>query len=192
MWQNSSASRCKSRAPRGWLHLHGAAAGAAGARPPVHSDAPGTAAAAIPASSPALPSESADAAPPGAPTESDEETPLRALIADDNEINAVVLQRLLETLGCEVTAVADGLAATECFDEAAFDLIVLDLHMPVLDGLGAVRHIRDAETERGLSRHLVAALTADAMDETRARCLAAGFGVPHQTRAQGTAQRAWE
>lgn len=140
-----------------------------------HSDAPGTAAAAIPASSPALPSESADAAPPGAPTESDEETPLRALIADDNEINAVVLQRLLETLGCEVTAVADGLAATECFDEAAFDLIVLDLHMPVLDGLGAVRHIRDAETERGLSRHLVAALTADAMDETRARCLAAGF-----------------
>lgn len=106
-----------------------------------------------------------------------EEAPagLAVLVADDNRINAVVITKLLESLGTTVTTVADGRSAIEAFDSDNFDLIVLDLHMPNLDGVDVVRHIRIVEVDQGIPAHLVAALTADVLEETRQRCLAAGF-----------------
>ncbi len=101
--------------------------------------------------------------------------PLRALVAEDNRINAVVITKMLESLGVVVTTVADGAAAVEASDAEEFDLIALDLHLPEMDGVEVVAHIRVAELERGQAAHLVAALTADGLEETRQRCLAAGF-----------------
>ncbi len=100
---------------------------------------------------------------------------IAVLVADDNRINAVVITKLLESLGTAVTTVADGRSAIEAFDSDHFDLILLDLHMPNLDGVDVVRHIRIAEVDQGIPAHLVAALTADVLEETRQRCLAAGF-----------------
>jgi CheY-like chemotaxis protein len=97
------------------------------------------------------------------------------LIADDNAINSMVLARLLSGMGCDVSTVADGAAAIDTFDAAPFDLIVLDLHMPHHDGTEVVRHIRQAEAEQGGAAHMVVALTADVLEDTRRRCLAAGF-----------------
>lgn len=121
-----------------------------------------------------------DPAPPAAETSASAaapsmRTPLRVLIADDNRINAIVITKLLEGMGCRVTSTVDGAEAIEAFDTGIYDLIVLDLHMPQVDGIGVVEHIRAVERAQGADAHLVAALTADALGETRERCLAAGF-----------------
>jgi signal transduction histidine kinase/CheY-like chemotaxis protein len=108
-------------------------------------------------------------------TVASEPEPIAVLVADDNRINAVVITKLLESLGANVTTVADGQSAIAAFNSDVFDLVVLDLHMPNLDGVDVVRHIRIAEVEQGIPAHLVAALTADVLEETRKRCLAAGF-----------------
>lgn len=100
---------------------------------------------------------------------------LRTLVADDNNINAIVLTKLLAGMGCEVTTVPDGARAIDAFDDGVFDLLVIDLHMPHQDGTDVVRHVRQVEADRGLPAHMVVALTADVLDETRQRCLAAGF-----------------
>ncbi|MCB0915126.1 MAG: response regulator [Actinobacteria bacterium] len=105
----------------------------------------------------------------------DPDEPLKVLVADDNRINAVVISKMLEARGAEVTTVADGAAAADAFDTGDYDLIVLDLHMPRMDGVEVVQHIRIAEARGGGPSHLVAALTADVLEETRQRCLAAGF-----------------
>lgn len=97
----------------------------------------------------------------------------RVLLVEDNAINQQVAQRFLERLGCDVEVVSDGASAVAAYVPGRYDLILMDMQMPVMDGLEAARRIR--ECEAGAARTPVVALTADAMQGTCQRCLAAGM-----------------
>ena len=97
----------------------------------------------------------------------------RVLLAEDNPINALLARTLLTRAGCIVTDVRDGEEAVAAAAEAAFDLILLDIRMPHLDGLAAAQRIR---TGGGPSAEApILALTADAGEAERARALQAGM-----------------
>jgi PAS domain S-box-containing protein len=105
---------------------------------------------------------------------------LRILCAEDNEINALLIRALLEKLGHRPTMAASGAAAVECWRAAReagtpFDRVLMDLHMPAMDGLEATRRIRGLETEDAASRTPIVALTANASAQDRDACLAAGM-----------------
>ena len=106
---------------------------------------------------------------------------LDVLVAEDNDINALVVQRHLERLGARVTRVHDGTQAVARAAEAAagrqrsFDVVLMDIRMPGLDGLEAARRIRRDEAQSRSARIRIVALTANAFEEDRAACLAAGF-----------------
>jgi signal transduction histidine kinase/CheY-like chemotaxis protein len=98
---------------------------------------------------------------------------MRILLAEDNRVNQLVARKLLEKLGHDVTVVGNGRAAVEQAQAAAYDVILMDLHMPELDGLEATRQLRRLRGRTG--RVPVFALTADALEGARARCLEAGM-----------------
>ncbi len=105
---------------------------------------------------------------------------LSILVAEDNDINALLTRALLIKLGHHPTVAANGAAAIECWlaaraGHAPFDRILMDLHMPGMDGLEAARRIRANEAEIGASRTPILALTANASAEDREACLAAGM-----------------
>ena len=105
---------------------------------------------------------------------------LAVLVAEDNDINALLARALLHRLGQSPTIVANGAAAVDAFVAAAragtpYNLILMDVHMPELDGLEATRRIRTAEAAKGLPRTRIVALTANAFGEDRDVCLAAGM-----------------
>jgi two-component system, sensor histidine kinase len=116
-----------------------------------------------------------EAAPPAA-TESARApavTKLRLLVAEDNEVNREVLAAMISALGHEATFANDGQDALDAAREREFDLVLMDLHMPRMDGLDATRAIRALPgAAAGVP---IVALTADAFDETRQRCSAAGM-----------------
>jgi CheY-like chemotaxis protein len=96
------------------------------------------------------------------------------LVAEDNEFNAQLLEQLLVRRGHRVRLASDGRQALALAEEGGFDLLLLDVHMPELDGFQVVRAIR--ERERVAGGHLpVLALTARVREEDRERCLAAGM-----------------
>ena len=98
----------------------------------------------------------------------------RILLADDNAVNRMFIGALLRQRGYEVTAVVDGLEAVREAERGDFDLILMDLQMPHLDGLAATRTIRESQPPTG--PHLpIVALTANAEEGDRERCLAAGM-----------------
>ncbi|HEY6033075.1 MAG TPA: response regulator [Kofleriaceae bacterium] len=100
--------------------------------------------------------------------------PLRVLVAEDNSFNARLLRQLLVSRGHAVRVASDGREALRQALTGSFDLLLLDLHMPELDGFGVIAALRDAE--RGTGRHLpVIALTARARAEDRRRCFDAGM-----------------
>jgi two-component system sensor histidine kinase RpfC len=119
-------------------------------------------------------------APGAAPAESNEEPgtwgtgmpSFRVLVADDNPVNRSVLQRVLERAGHHCTVVNNGEEALDWLEKEPFDAVVLDLHMPVLDGLEALRayHFLTIPEER----IPVIMFSADASVETEAECLQAG------------------
>jgi signal transduction histidine kinase/ActR/RegA family two-component response regulator len=102
---------------------------------------------------------------------------LRVLVVDDNTINQVVARAVLESAGIEVSAVGDGRAALARLGAEPFDLVLMDVHMPVMDGVEAVRRIRSGEG--GRADMPVVALTADAMVGDAERLLAQGFDDAH-------------
>jgi len=100
----------------------------------------------------------------------------RILIAEDNPANQKLLQLLLRNLGYASECAVNGQEAVEMHERTPFDIILMDLQMPVLDGLAATREIRRKELSSPAMRPVsVVALTANAMSGDRERCLAAGM-----------------
>jgi CheY-like chemotaxis protein len=98
------------------------------------------------------------------------------LLAEDHPINQVVATNMLERLGHRAVVAADGRQALAAMESGPFDLVLMDLQMPVMDGFQALAAIRDRERARpGSGRTPVVALTAHAMAGDRERCLADGF-----------------
>lgn len=100
---------------------------------------------------------------------------LHLLAADDNEINSMVIRLMLESCGATVETAADGLAAIDLWKSGRFDAVLLDIAMPVMDGVQALTEIRRAEAERGTPPVPVFAVTANAMPHQIADYIAAGF-----------------
>lgn len=100
-------------------------------------------------------------------------TRLNVLVAEDNDLIAMLNQRLLERDGHIVWRVTNGRDAIEAMRGAQFDLVLMDVQMPELDGVDATREIRAEESASGRERCAIWALTAAADDEL-GRCLAAG------------------
>jgi PAS domain S-box-containing protein len=98
--------------------------------------------------------------------------PLRVLLAEDNLVNQMVASRLMEKRGWEVVVVGDGRQAVEACRSQSFDIILMDVQMPELDGFEATRLIRGLEQAAG-GRTPIVALTAHAMAGHREECLAA-------------------
>jgi PAS domain S-box-containing protein len=99
----------------------------------------------------------------------------RILLADDSAINQIVCKEMLRMTGVEVVVVDNGQQAFEAVTNEKFDLLLLDCHMPVLDGFGATRLIRAREDKLNLPRMPILAVTARAMEGDREDCLEAGM-----------------
>lgn len=105
----------------------------------------------------------------------------RILLAEDNDINALLVLRLLEKIGCRTAWAKDGLEAVRLFEQSAagpeegFGVVLMDMRMPGLDGLEAARRIRTFEATADLPRARIVALTANAFDDDRKSCLDAGM-----------------
>ena len=101
--------------------------------------------------------------------------PLQILLAEDNRVNQVLTMRLLEKQGHTVVAVQNGREALDALERRSFDVALLDVQMPVMDGLEAASLIRQRERETGRNRICLIAVTAHAMSGDRERCLDAGM-----------------
>ena len=99
---------------------------------------------------------------------------LRVLVAEDHPVNRQYMAALLDSLGHHAHFTANGEEAVLAAQQHGFDLVLMDLHMPVLDGLAATRAIR-ALPNRNAATVPIVALTADALEQTREQCLVAGM-----------------
>lgn len=100
--------------------------------------------------------------------------PCRVLLVEDNAVNRIIATKLLEKRGHIVIAVENGALAVDITGTDQFDVVLMDISMPVMDGLTATVRIREREHVTG--GHLpIVAVTAHALDQDRARCLAAGM-----------------
>ena len=113
---------------------------------------------------------------PVEPAESPEWTgqPLRILLAEDHPVNRRVVELILEPVGIEVCSVENGELAVAEAAAGSFDLVLMDMQMPVMDGLEAVRRIRGREGEAGLPPVPICMLTANALPHFQAEALEAG------------------
>jgi CheY-like chemotaxis protein/HPt (histidine-containing phosphotransfer) domain-containing protein len=102
-------------------------------------------------------------------------SPLRILLAEDNETNALVATRMLAAEGHQVVHVDNGLKAQQAFQSGSFDLILMDVSMPVKDGIAAAREIRRLEAEASRRATPIVALTAHAISGERERIMRAGM-----------------
>ena len=100
--------------------------------------------------------------------------PLRVLLADDHPANRKVIEIMLAATAMELVAVEDGRQALEAFMASPFDIVLMDMQMPIMDGLSATAAIRAFEASAGRDRTAVLMLTANAMAEHVAQSLAAG------------------
>lgn len=101
-------------------------------------------------------------------------TAITVLIAEDNLINLKATTGMLRKMGCSVVCAADGKEALAHWMQGGVDVVLMDIQMPVMDGLEALQFIRDKEKQNG-SHTPVVALTAHAMHDDRERLLKAGF-----------------
>ena len=98
---------------------------------------------------------------------------LRILLADDNEVNQQVGRMMISRLGYEIDTVSDGVAVLEAFLRERHDVILMDVHMPLMDGLEATTRIR--RMEPGVRQPIIIALTASATAEDRLACEKVGM-----------------
>ncbi len=97
------------------------------------------------------------------------------LLAEDNLINQKVASMTLSRIGCHYEIVNNGIEAVEAFKRSKWDIILMDIQMPEMDGIEATRIIREEERKNKVVSSFVAAMTADAMPETREKCMDAGM-----------------
>ncbi|GIU67247.1 ATP-binding protein [Candidatus Phycosocius spiralis] len=102
------------------------------------------------------------------------ETPLQILVAEDHPTNQKVIQLILEPLGAQVTICENGQIAFDSFKSGGYDIILMDMQMPVMDGLTATQAIRSHEREHNLYPTPIIMVTANAMRQHRDQALAAG------------------
>lgn len=100
---------------------------------------------------------------------------LQVLLAEDNPVNQEVASRRIRKLGHEVTIVGNGQEAIDAWRGGHFDLILMDVQMPLMDGLEATKKIRELEAERDNGRVAIIAMTARSLPEDRERCLSVGM-----------------
>ena len=105
----------------------------------------------------------------------EDERPLRVLAAEDNATNQLVLRTVMQTFGAELELVPDGKQAVDAWRRGEFDIILMDIQMPEMDGLTATRQIRDEETASGRARTPVIAVSANAMTHQVREYLDAGM-----------------
>jgi PAS domain S-box-containing protein len=98
---------------------------------------------------------------------------LSILVAEDNKVNQIVTVRMLQKMGYQVDLACDGASAISSVEANSYDIVLMDVHMPGVDGLEAARRIRRMPTAQ--SSVPIVALTASASDEDRSQCLAAGM-----------------
>jgi signal transduction histidine kinase/CheY-like chemotaxis protein len=116
----------------------------------------------------------AQASPVSSSTTDDAPTGCSVLLAEDNEVNVLVLESMLKLAGHAVDVAPDGEAAVRKFSEGRYDLVLMDMQMPGLDGWAATRAIRSLEATQGRPRTPVVALSAQAFEEEVQRSLEAG------------------
>ncbi len=97
------------------------------------------------------------------------------LLVEDDKINQMVAQMMLEEFGCQISIANHGQEAIDMTANQHYDVVLMDLHMPVLDGYAATREIRKREQESGQPHLLIIAMTANALASDRERCLAEGM-----------------
>jgi PAS domain S-box-containing protein len=101
-------------------------------------------------------------------------SPLDVLVAEDNAVNQMVIRAMLEKFGCSVRLAADGYEAIELYEERTPDVVLMDVSMPIIDGVQATARIRDLQADSG-HRVPIIGVTAHALREDRQKCLDAGM-----------------
>lgn len=99
----------------------------------------------------------------------------QVLLAEDNPVNTELALAVLALVDCDVTAVEDGLRALEAFKQKKFHLLLLDFHMPLMDGGAVASAVRGFEAAQRLNPAWIVALTGSAMPEEHQRCIDAGM-----------------
>jgi CheY-like chemotaxis protein len=97
------------------------------------------------------------------------------LLAEDRPSNVELAVQVLDLLGCDVTVVPNGAEAVQAVRQRTFDLVLMDFHMPVMNGLEAAGAIRAWEAREGREPLLIVGLTASAMPQEVRQCLSAGM-----------------
>jgi signal transduction histidine kinase/CheY-like chemotaxis protein/ligand-binding sensor domain-containing protein len=120
-----------------------------------------------------LPKSETTVAPIEAPESTSAPAGLRVLVVEDNLVNQKVAARMLEQLGYQVDLAADGAQALSMVQHTHYSAVLMDMHMPVMDGLAATHAIRNLAS--AVSSVPIIALTANAIEAERQRCLAAGM-----------------
>jgi signal transduction histidine kinase/CheY-like chemotaxis protein len=118
---------------------------------------------------------SAPAETTAAPSIEVEQRSVRVLAAEDNLVNQKVLKAIVEPMDMELVIVGDGKAAVEAWRDGGFDVILMDIQMPVMDGIAAAKAIRDTERSERRARTPILALTANALVHQVEEYLAAGM-----------------
>lgn len=111
----------------------------------------------------------------GSPAGDEQQSPLHILVADDNEVNRLVIKGLLDKSGYLLTFAENGAEAAELATSIQFDVVIMDISMPVLSGVEATALIREHEKEQSAARTPVIALTAHVLDNAAEKFIAQGL-----------------